>query len=142
MSNTSCNRNAARSSGDSRSSVSRSATERSLASDSGRRFDHRLGQPRADVRLAPRPRRLHAVEAEPRHDPREVRARLDDLVGRRILPAQERVLHDVLGLGDRAEHAVREAHEERAMRLEALGGHDASVSVAWGWTVVPATTTF
>jgi hypothetical protein len=35
-----------------------------------------------------------------------------------IAPAQERVLHDVLGLGDRAEHAIGEAYEELAVCVE------------------------
>ena len=101
MSNTSWSRNAARSSGDSRSSVTISATEMSSAVAVDAYVLHdRLGQPRAHVLLAPRPRRLEPIETQPRHHPRQVRAR--DLHARAIgaLPAQERVLHGVLGFGD------------------------------------------
>jgi hypothetical protein len=95
--------------------------------------DDRLGQPRADVFLAPVAGRLHAIEAEPRHDAREVGAWLRDRRAVDVAPAQECVLDDVFGLGDRAEHAIREARQELPMRLEVrhvLGrsGHAASLA--------------
>src|ERR1041384_1831320 len=39
-------------------------------------------------------------------------------------PAKERVLHDILGLRERAEHAVRDADQKLMKRLEIVGhGH-------------------
>ena len=80
--------------------------------------DHRLGQPLADVELAPRLRRLHAIEAEPRHHGAEIAARLLDRRAVGGVPAQIGVLHDVLGLGARAEHAVGKPGQRAPMRLE------------------------
>ena len=70
--------------------------------------EHRLGQPLADVGLAPHARRLQLVDRQPRRDGRQER-----LVGgdRRPLlalavQAQHRLLHDVLGLPHAAQHPV------------------------------------
>ena len=82
--------------------------------------DHRLRQPLPDIELAPRPRRFHAVEAEPRHDRAEIMPRLLDrrAIGR--VPAQIGVLHHILGLGARAEHAIGKPGQRAPMRLEIL----------------------
>jgi hypothetical protein len=85
-------------------------------------LDDRLGQPGADVVLAPRARRLHPVEAQPRGGAREERPGLGHGGAVGGVPAQERVLCHVLRLGDRAEHAIGQPDEEPAMRLEAGGG--------------------
>jgi hypothetical protein len=61
--------------------------------------DHRLREPLTDVKLAARPRRLHAVEAQARHYGAEIAARLDDRGTVGGVPAQIGVLHYVLGLG-------------------------------------------
>src|SRR5690606_844629 len=57
----------------------------------------------------------------------EVRARLCHGRVVDVAPAQECVLNDVLRLGERAEHPVREPHQEVAVRLERVewcrGGH-------------------
>ncbi len=67
--------------------------------------DQRLGQPRADVRLAPDPRAAQHVEREARGHRRDPRRGLVGWVG----PDQphHRLLRDVLGLGHAAEHPVR-----------------------------------
>ncbi len=77
-----------------------------------------IGQPHPDVLLAPVAGRLHAIEAQPRHDAREVRARLADCRRVDVAHPQTCVLDDVLGVGDRAEHAIRDADQEAAVRLE------------------------
>src|SRR6516162_9811510 len=80
--------------------------------------DHWLGQPLTDIGFAARLCRLHSVEAEPRHYRAEIAARFIDrcMVGR--VPAQIGVLHYVLGLGTRAEHAIGKPRKRAPMRLE------------------------
>ena len=97
----------------------------------------RLGQPRADVGLAAGARRLQRVDREPRRRRREERRRVlhDRSVG--ALPAQPRILHDVLGLARAAEHAVGDAEEPVAPQLKAASASSrfASMSVlsVGGW---------
>jgi hypothetical protein len=75
--------------------------------------DQRLGQPLAHVALASDPGRSQLVDAQPGDHGREVGAwRLDPLaLLQRVVQAQQRLLHDVLGLAHAAEHPVR--HRER-----------------------------
>jgi hypothetical protein len=78
--------------------------------------DERVGQPLADVLLAAHARRPQVVDAEPRHDGRQVRLRGVDLhaVGLRLVDAQECLLHDVLGLTDAADHPVGDREQQRS----------------------------
>ena len=80
--------------------------------------DHGFGQPLTDIDFAASLCRLHPVQAEPRHYCTEIAARFIDrrMVGR--VPAQIGVLHHVLGLGTRAEHAIGEPRQRTPMRLE------------------------
>ena len=80
--------------------------------------DHGFGQPLTDIDFAASLCRLHPVQAEPRHYCTEIAARFIDrcMVGR--VPAQVGVLHHVLGLGARAEHAIGEPSKRAPMRLE------------------------
>ncbi len=112
---TSCSRKAARSSGDSRSSASISGR---VTSSSSLLLDHRLGQPRADVGLAPAPRRFELVEAEPGHRAAQERLGLAHRAAVGPHPADEGLLHHVLGIGDRAEHPVGDADQPRTQRIE------------------------
>ena len=91
----------------------------SVTRSAGSALDDRLGQPRADVALAPLARRAQRVEREPADDRGQPRAQVAHLVGVGPLQAQPRLLHDVLGLGERAELAVGDAQQVRALRLEA-----------------------
>jgi hypothetical protein len=81
-------------------------------------IDHRLRQPLADIKLAPRRGRFHPVETQSRHHRAEIAPRLDDrgAVGR--MPAQIGILHHVLGLGAGTEHAIGKTDERASMRLE------------------------
>ena len=79
---------------------------------------HRFRQPLPDIDLAPRLRRLHPVEAEPRDHGAEKPARVFDGGAVRRVPAQPGILHHGLGLGARAEHAVGEARQRTPMGLE------------------------
>jgi hypothetical protein len=82
-------------------------------------LDERLGQPLARVHLAPHTGRAELVDREPGRHGREVGLRRLGLdVGRVV--AQERLLHDVLGLRDRTEHAVGDREQVRAQLLLAL----------------------
>ena len=81
-------------------------------------LDHRLGKPRADIDLAPAPRRLELVEAEPRHGAAQEGLGLAHRAAVGAHPADERLLHHVLGVGDRAEHAVGDAGEAGTQRIE------------------------
>ena len=65
------------------------------------------------------------IETEPRDDTSEVRARMIDCLVISLAPAEERVLHDVLGVGDRAEHAVREPAKKRPVLFEFCGHAEA-----------------
>jgi hypothetical protein len=74
--------------------------------------DERLGQPLAGIDLAAGPRRAQLVDREPRRHRRQVRLgrlRLD--VG--FVVAEERLLDNVLRLGDRPEHAVGDREQVR-----------------------------
>ena len=79
---------------------------------------HRFGQPLADVEFAARARRLHPIETQACHHGAEIAARLLDRGAVCRMPAEIGVLHDVLGLGARAEHAVGEPRQRAPMRLE------------------------
>jgi hypothetical protein len=86
------------------------------------RFHNRLGQPRADVGLAPTPDRLEPVQAQARDDPAQKCFRFAHRVSVDIEPAQESVLKNVLRLRDRAQHPVRNADKTLAQRIEDGGG--------------------
>ena len=127
-SNTSCSRKAARSSGDSRSSVRSSAMDRilgQLRAAVGRercRVNNRLRQPWTDVLLAPCARRGQHVETNPRRRGHEKRSRVRHVVAVGPMPAQVRLLHRVLGVGHRPKHSICEAEQAPTVRLEARGG--------------------
>jgi hypothetical protein len=78
--------------------------------------EHRLGQPRPDVRLAPGTGTAELVQAEPGHDRGQERSRITDLLGRR--PPKPRRLHHVLGVRGRSEHPVRDREQPLPVRLE------------------------
>src|SRR5262249_32356061 len=84
--------------------------------------DDRLWQPGPDIGLTPHPRRLEVVETEPRDRAQQIGTRLRDVIAVGRVPAQICLLHDVLGLRQRAEHAIGEAGEPPPMRLERLHG--------------------
>ena len=84
-------------------------------------FDDRLGQPRADVGLAPHARGAQRVQRQPRDRGGQPALEVADLVGVDALQPQPRLLDDVLGLGEAAELAVGEPQQAGAQRLEALG---------------------
>ena len=62
------------------------------------------------------------VETEPRYGARQIGAGIPDTLAFGRVPAQISLLHDVLGLQERAEHAVGKAGEPPPMRLERLTG--------------------
>jgi hypothetical protein len=82
--------------------------------------EHRFGQPLADVGLPPDPRRGQFVAAHVGEHGGQPGDRIDDAgpVGR--VPAQEGVLHRVLGRAGRAEQPVGDGEQARAMGLECL----------------------
>ena len=87
-----------------------------------RGLDDRLRQPGADIGLAPVPRRFQLVEAEPGHDAAQKGLRLAHRLAVGVEPAQERLLHHVLGVRDRSEHPVGDADQPRPQRIEGRGG--------------------
>ena len=113
--NTSCSRKAARSSGDNRSSASISGSVTSSSSVSSTTGS---GNHSPDVDLALLPRRLELVEAQPRHGAAQEGFRFAHSFAVGAHPADERLLHHVLCVGDRAEHAVGDAREAGTQRLE------------------------
>ncbi len=79
--------------------------------------EQRLRQPLADVALPAHAGRPQLVDREPGCDRGQVRLRrvdpLDTLADG-VLVAEKRLLHDVLGLGDAAQHPVGDREQERA----------------------------
>ena len=75
----------------------------------------RLRQPLADVGLAAHARGAQDVDRQPRRHRRQ--ERLLVVERRAVVHAQERLLDHVLGLGDRAEHAVGDLEGERAQAI-------------------------
>ena len=91
------------------------------------RGQQRLGQPLADVLLAPARVRTEPVERLARDHPDQEGARVADLAARLLadrVPADPRLLHDVLRLGGGAEHLVGDREEQSAVRDERVHGHD------------------
>ena len=82
--------------------------------------DERLRQPHADVLLAPRLRAGQPVQAQPRGGLRQEGTRALHLRVVDLAPAQPAVLHHVLGLGTRAEHAVGERAQVAAVGFEVV----------------------
>ena len=79
-----------------------------------------LRQPGSDIDLPSSPRGAEGGEAEPGHHRGEIGGRIGDIrpIGR--LPAQPRILHHVLGVGSRPEHAVGDPEQATAVLLEEL----------------------
>ena len=113
--NTSCSRKAARSSGESRSSASISGR---VTSSSSSRLPQGIGKPGTDISLALVTRRLELIEAEPRDRTAQERLGFAHLAAVGPHPADEGLLHDVLGVSHRAEHAIGDAHELGTQRIE------------------------
>ena len=59
--------------------------------------------------------RTQSVEAQPPGDHRQPAANIGDVVEVRSRQPQKRLLRDILGLADIAEHLVREVHQVGAM---------------------------
>ena len=77
--------------------------------------DEGLWQPLAHVVLATSARRAQLVDRQPRGHGGDERARGCDLLAgiKRPMHPKQRLLHDVLGLGDAAEHAVGDRERVR-----------------------------
>ena len=80
--------------------------------------DDRLRQPRTDVRLALGLEPPQPIDCQPAGRCHEPRFGALDAAGRHLVPADVGFLHDVLGVGARAEHAVGETEEPAAQSLE------------------------
>jgi hypothetical protein len=87
----------------------------------GRGVDNRLRQPGTDVFFMPRARRSQYIEANPRRRGHQKRPRVRHFAAVGRMPAQAGLLHRILGVGDRAKHAVCETEQAAAVRLEARG---------------------
>ena len=84
--------------------------------------EERFGQPVAGGAFAARLRRAEPVEAQVGDDLGQPRLRHLDPLPVGGLPAQERVLHGVLGVGGRAEQTVRQRGQPVPAGLEPLDG--------------------
>ena len=85
--------------------------------------EQRLRQPLADVVLAPPRHRAQPVQRLPGDDADEVRPRVVHLGLVDARPPQPRLLHDVLGVGRRAEHLVGDGEQQAAVAVERLLAH-------------------
>ena len=97
--------------------------------------DEVFGQPHAGVGLARHAGGLEHVEAEPAGHRGEPAAQIADLVVTGPRVAQPGLLHDILRLGDTAEHPVGDRDEMRSFDFEGFGGgwHEGnSARDSWG----------
>jgi hypothetical protein len=92
--------------------------------------DDRLRQPLADVALAARAGGAQLVDRQPRrHGGHERAWRCDVLAaGQRLMEPQQRLLDHVLGLGDAAEHPIRDRERDgpQLVELSLALGHAAA----------------
>ena len=84
--------------------------------------EQRLGQPLADVVLAPAGQGAQPVERLAGDDPDQVGARVAHLGVVDVRPPQPGLLDDVLGVGGRAEHLVGDGEEQAAVGDERVVG--------------------
>ena len=82
------------------------------------RLGQRFGQPGAGIFHARPLGAAQMVDAQPRDDGREIRARGADVGVLVLTRPQPRILHDVLGFAGAAEHPVGNREQQRAMRFE------------------------
>src|SRR5262249_39293910 len=80
--------------------------------------ENRLRQPGTHVLLTRCARRLQRVETNPRRRGHEERSRVGHLVAFGPVPAHVRLLHRVLGISQRSEHAICETEQTPAVQLE------------------------
>jgi hypothetical protein len=80
-----------------------------------------LGEPGADRILAPRLPRPQLVEREARDDGRKPAAHVLDRLGVGAVDAQPGLLEHVVGIGERAQHAVGDCPQVPPVSLELLG---------------------
>ena len=81
-------------------------------------FHDGIGKPGADIGLALASRGFELIETEARDRAAQERLGLAHIAAIGPHPADEGLLHDVLGVGYGAEHAVGDAHELWPQRLE------------------------
>jgi len=109
----------------------------------GQRLDQGIGQPGSAIGLAPDALGAELVDAEPGGDAHEPGRGIGEVFGRGAPPTQPRLLDDVLGVGELAQHPIGEPLQPRTLALENLVGrcHAAAANGrAWG-AASPATTT-
>ena len=83
-------------------------------------LDDRIRKPGADIGLALELRRFELIETKPRHHPAKERLGLTDVSAINPHPADEGLLHHVLGVRHGAQHAIGDTHQARAQRIEGL----------------------
>ena len=80
--------------------------------------EHRLGQPLADVLLPSHARFLEVIEAEPDQNLGEKGPDIVDRGPVGIVPSEISLLHEVLGLRERAHQPISHGHQVPAPRFE------------------------
>src|SRR5262245_10628967 len=80
----------------------------------------RIGKPGADIGFTLDLCRFELIETKPRDHPAQERLGLTDLSAIDCHPADEGLLHHVLGVRHRAQHAIGDTHEARPQRIEDL----------------------
>ncbi len=95
--------------------------ERHVVIRSRRGARNRLGGMRVEALLLPEPPRTEHVEADAADHRRQPAAKVADVAGIGTAHAKPRLLHGILGLRPRAEHAIGDRLEVRAGRLELSG---------------------
>ena len=80
--------------------------------------EHRLGQPGPDIDFALLPRRFQHIQTKPCDHLAQPRFRLAHRGAVGVEPAQECLLHHILGVRDRAQHAIGDAGQPRTQGIE------------------------
>src|SRR5262249_56126838 len=83
-------------------------------------LDDRIRKPGADIGFTLQLCRFELIETKPRDHPAKERLGLTDVFAINPHPADEGLLHHVLGVRHRAQHAIGDTHEARAPRIKYL----------------------
>ena len=99
----------------------------------------RFGQPLTDIRFPLGLEAAQPIDRQPSRRRDQPRVRVLDGALLCLVPADVRLLHDVLGVGARAGHAIREAEEASADRFE--DGYRNLGRIHYPYSPVPRRTT-
>ena len=83
-------------------------------------FDNRIGNPRPEIGFALVATGFQKIKAQAGNSATQKGFRLAHFAAVGVHPSDERLLHHILGIGDRTQHAIGNADQFRAQRIEAV----------------------